>query len=267
MKRTNRILSVPDLSKIAITEIVDADVTVSYHDNDIIMIDNVKLLAEPNPARLQMNLVAFCNRGKVQAMMNGAPVLFSANQLMICPSQVSISDFMFSPDFAFRAIFVSNSMLQSFLHDKINVWTDLLYVRRTNVIQLDDEHIWFLNHFYEMLDRGNKMFKDIPYQSEIVQSLLRAAFLGFCSMFESQMFDIPPESRTGIGAPMFQKFLNLLHSTPVKHQSVEWYADKLCISPKYLSSICKDNSGKTAYEWIREHVLEDIRYYLKSTDL
>jgi AraC-like DNA-binding protein len=47
---------------------------------------------------------------------------------------------------------------------------------------------------------------------------------------------------------------------------VEWYANELCISPKYLSALCKKNSGKTANEWITEHVLEDIRYYLKQTD-
>ena len=53
----------------------------------------------------------------------------------------------------------------------------------------------------------------------------------------------------------------------MKHRTVESYANELCISPKYLSVICKKHSGKTANEWIREHVLEDIRYYLKQTDL
>ena len=48
---------------------------------------------------------------------------------------------------------------------------------------------------------------------------------------------------------------------------VEAYANDLCISPKYLTTICKRHSGKTANEWITEHVLEDIRYYLKQTDL
>ena len=48
---------------------------------------------------------------------------------------------------------------------------------------------------------------------------------------------------------------------------MESYAAELCISPKYLSVICKRCSGKTANEWITEHVIEDIRYYLKQTDL
>ena len=48
---------------------------------------------------------------------------------------------------------------------------------------------------------------------------------------------------------------------------MEWYADELCVSAKYLSTVCKKKSGKGANDWIREHVLEDIRYNLKHTDL
>ena len=47
---------------------------------------------------------------------------------------------------------------------------------------------------------------------------------------------------------------------------MKYYADKLCITPKYLSIICKKNSGKTAKEWIQEYVTENVRFYLKSTD-
>ena len=66
---------------------------------------------------------------------------------------------------------------------------------------------------------------------------------------------------------LFQQFLELLSSSPVKHRTVEYYANKLSITAKYLSNICKKYSGKTANAWITEHVMEDIRYYLISTDL
>jgi len=65
----------------------------------------------------------------------------------------------------------------------------------------------------------------------------------------------------------FQHFLDLLHTNKVKRHTVETYASELCISPKYLTAVCKKISGKTASEWITEQVLEDIRYYLRQTDL
>ena len=76
---------------------------------------------------------------------------------------------------------------------------------------------------------------------------------------------LPSEIRTSSGH--FQRFLDLLHSSKAKHRTVESYASELCISPKYLSFVCKKQSGKTANEWITEQVMEDIRYYLRQTDL
>ena len=65
---------------------------------------------------------------------------------------------------------------------------------------------------------------------------------------------------------LFRRFIELLASTRIKQRKVSWYAEKLCISPKYLSTICKQVSGKTAYYWINEYVVIDIRYWLKNTN-
>ena len=66
---------------------------------------------------------------------------------------------------------------------------------------------------------------------------------------------------------IFQQFLDLVGNSKVKHLPVEHFARELCVTPKYLSTVCKNHSGKTANEWIREYVLEDIRYYLMQTNL
>ena len=91
--------------------------------------------------------------------------------------------------------------------------------------------------------------------------------LGLCSAL-TQKLDVPNVvlKRQSASSTHFQRFLNLLSNTAVKHRPVEAYASELCISPKYLSAQCRKYSGKSASEWITEHVLEDIRYYLKQTD-
>jgi AraC-like DNA-binding protein len=97
-------------------------------------------------------------------------------------------------------------------------------------------------------------------------SLLRAAILGLCGAIKQRILNDEKPFDTGTANNHFQRFLDLLHSVDVKHRTVEWYANELCISPKYLSALCKKQLGKTANEWITEHVLEDIRFYLKQTD-
>lgn len=62
---------------------------------------------------------------------------------------------------------------------------------------------------------------------------------------------------------LFKRFLDLLACTEVKKRSISYYAGKLCVTPKYLSTVCKKVSGKTAFEWINDYVVEDIKYFLK----
>ncbi|MDE6555622.1 MAG: helix-turn-helix domain-containing protein [Duncaniella sp.] len=48
---------------------------------------------------------------------------------------------------------------------------------------------------------------------------------------------------------------------------MKWYADRLCISSKYLSKVCNICSGRSASDWIREYVMYDIRSHLKNSSL
>ncbi len=257
------------LAQIAGTNPVEADVQVGYSDEDIILIDNVRILAQISPTRLQMSMVVFFVNGKAQGNINGQSTQLEKNQLLICPPNTLMSDYMLSPDFEMKAIFVSNKMLQSFLREKMNVWTDILYIHKLRVIPLQDKEIEFLNRFYELLKMVINSTPDGLYKTDIMHSLLRGAFLALCSALKSglpaQATNAKPMAHNS--NRLFQRFIHLLGSTSVKHRPVESYANELCVTPKYLSATCKKESGKTANAWITEHVVEDIRYYLKSTDL
>ena len=44
------------------------------------------------------------------------------------------------------------------------------------------------------------------------------------------------------------------------------YADKLHVTPKYLSAVCKDISGETASDIINQYVIKDVLYLLKKSE-
>lgn len=48
-----------------------AEISASYLDEDILIIDNIKVLANPDPVRLQMNMVASCQKGNLKLEVNG----------------------------------------------------------------------------------------------------------------------------------------------------------------------------------------------------
>ena len=251
------------------------DIQIGYSDNDIVVVDSIQQFTEINTAHVAMNAVVICTNGKVQAQMNGKQMELRKNQVAIVPQDVTVTDVMVSPDFNLKAMFLTNRILQSFLREKMNIWNDMMYIHRQHVVTMDEDEILFYTHFYDMLTLAISKGKDNPLHTDVIQSLLRSAVLALCGAMKMKLSSeehLDDDAALHVKEKMtskvhFQHFLDLLHSNDVKRHTVEAYASELCISPKYLTAVCKKNSGKTANEWITEHVLEDIRYYLRQTDL
>ncbi len=242
------------------------DIQIGYSDNDIVIIDSIQKFAEVSGAHVSMNAIAICTQGKVQGALNGQSIELHKNQVAIIPQNVVITDLMISPDFDLKAMFFTNRILQSFLREKMAIWNDVVYIRRLHVVTMEDEDLQFYTYFYEMLRMCFFKGADHLFRADIIQSLLRAAILGLCGALKQRILSDKYSTDAGTSTNYFQQFLDLLHSVEVRHHPVAWYAAELCITPKYLSALCKKHSGRTANEWITEHVLEDVRYYLRQTD-
>ncbi len=251
------------------------DIQIGYSDNDIVVVDSIQQFTEVKTAHVAMNAVVICTNGKVQAQMNGIQMELHKNQVAIVPLNVTVTDVMISPDFNLKAMFLTNRILQSFLREKINIWNDMMYIHRQHVVTMDEDEILFYTHFYDMFTLTIAKGKDNPLQTYVIQSLLRSGILALCGRMKQMLSTDTNQAGSAAlrgnvkltSKVHFQYFLDLLYSNDVKRHTVEAYARELCISPKYLTAVCKKISGKTANEWITEQVLENIRYYLRQTDL
>ena len=241
-------------------------IKIGYSDNDIVIIDSIQKFAEISAAHVSMSAIAICTCGRVQGLMNGQPMELRQNQVAIIPANVMVTDLMVSPDFNLKAMFFTNQILQSFLREKMSVWNEVMYIHRLHTLTLNEDEIRFYTYFYDMLSLCMAKDSDTPFRTDVIQSLLRSALLGLCGALKLMLPQAPISEDHKTSSNHFQRFLDMLNQREIKHCTVESYANELCISPKYLTAICKKHSGKTANEWITEHVMEDIRYYLKSTD-
>ena len=238
-----------------------------YSDDQILIFDNIKAATSPSPVRSKMNCILICVRGKISFNVNGRPIMLEQNDIFLSPPETSFTDYMCSPDLELKLVCMTNAMMLSFLHDKMTVWNEMMYIHKMHVIKMDPDFINIYVSFYNTLKLCMSQSTDEqPYKSEVVRSLLCSICFQLCGVLKRIM---PEEDAPKVqhGYSIFQQFLELLSQTSPKRRTVEYYAEKLCITPKYLSAICKKNSGKTAGAWITEQVLEDIRYYLTSTDL
>ena len=73
----------------------------------------------------------------------------------------------------------------------------------------------------------------------------------------------PGEMKQGRCEVLFDEFMSLLQQYNKRERNVSFYAKQLNITPKYLSSVVKEVSGKTAARWIDESVILEAKALLK----
>lgn len=73
-------------------------------------------------------------------------------------------------------------------------------------------------------------------------------------------------SKGGQEALVTQRFIDQLKDHVMKERRVEFYADKLCVTPKYLSRVCRQSTGHHASYWISQFALTHMLELLTNTD-
>lgn len=106
---------------------------------------------------------------------------------------------------------------------------------------------------------------DHPYHEQINEQMLKLLCYELAGVYAR---DIPvmhePCSRQDV---IFRKFLSLLATDITISREVQYYADKLCITPKYLTIITRQVSDRSAAAWITRTVILNAKALLSSTQL
>ena len=102
-------------------------------------------------------------------------------------------------------------------------------------------------------------------REELLGSLLTAHIL--------DLYDIHARSRNMSElsdhiASQLRKFIELLYNGEyMRNRELDFYASRLCITPHYLSEICKKVSGKPATYWIDRFTIQEITRLLRLKEL
>ena len=117
--------------------------------------------------------------------------------------------------------------------------------------------------YFRFLDKESR--DTSKYQDQIIRSILYALILEISGEYEAQ-YDLHKggEIRSD---NLTDKFFHLLAVYYREERTVKFYADRLCITPKYLSTAIKNATGRPVLDWIHEAVLIDAKMLLISTNM
>lgn len=237
-----------------------------YEDGDIGIYDlGIKTqepLLETGPKKTDRITVVACVEGRLQVEINERKYLINGQDILLCRPNVILSNLMISPDFRGRIICLSQKTIMECIHMDNNVWNRVFHIEENPVIHVENGELFAI---YGRLTSMRLKQEQRPYKKEIISSLIRASIYEMLAEMERYV-DCSKSRTITQGDILFKRFMELISGMEVKSRSVSWYGERLCVTPKYLSTICKQVSGKTAYDWINQFVIMDIQHLLKYSE-
>lgn len=227
--------------------------------------NNEKLLSRESPVVVQMGVVCICLRGSGSIVINEHEYAIGDGTLLTILPNALISSATSSEDFLGYAIAADTKFMMSI--QMSDIVRSYVHISTHPVLKINEEHSSRLMEICEILRRYNGD-SDHLFASDIARHLLtvlcyqiHAIYIDNAPNFERTTM---PHSRQN---SLCQEFFSLVERHATKHRDMSFYADALCITPKYLSVVVRKASGRSPVEWIDRTVMLYARTLLSSSDL
>lgn len=204
-----------------------------------------------------------CHAGKAQFSFMGNTYTMEAGDWVIWQMSSRISDALYSSDFNADFLLVDKDFLLEYNPEKIWASKAFVFIKKNPVFQLDERGKAMIEHIFIQIKR--RIEEPHLFQKEILGRQLQIFLLDLWEIYKNAMENIQQTDNSS--ALLFTRFMNLLPEYSKTEREVAFYADKLCVSAKYLSEVVKKSSGHPASYWINGYAMQEILAYLKRSNL
>ncbi|MBR4844536.1 MAG: helix-turn-helix domain-containing protein [Alistipes sp.] len=130
-------------------------------------------------------------------------------------------------------------------------------------VQVDPEEAAYIHDISKLMRSVLCDYAPTSNREKIISSLFAAMFHYVMGILQKHSLPAGNDSVSNRTDELFNKFLDLLREYCSTERSVEFYASKMGITPKYLSLILKKKSGRNASKLIDEAVVYEAKRLLK----
>lgn len=218
-------------------------------------------LTAPYPFKIQFAMAHLCLSGSMRVRLNLNEYELHRNSLQIV-TPGSIGECLEISD-DYRTVFIA--LPNDYIITEENSEGALIvrkFLARQSLLELTDaQTAEFLSICRAMRDKLRQ--PDFRFKYDILKGYLQVLYGNICQLMvplvEAQ--EVRQGSRK---KQIFDRFLEELRQHCTMERSVGFYAERLCLTPKYLSQVVYAVSGRHAGEWIRDYVILEAKALLKS---
>lgn len=218
---------------------------------------------ESTPIRLNALLLVLVTGGTAKLSIDYIPYEIGPNHFVTIMPTHTIQVSEASYDFRGHLMIISKSFLegcnpvkngQSMLH--------YMQIRKNPCISIEPKQTRQLASYFPMLKKKINERTHL-FQKEIIQNFMVCFFLEVGNIFGKKLEHIGSSMLTR-KEELFEQFLQLLFEHCKEQHVVSFYAEKLFITPQYLSLILKELTGKSANRWIDDALMMEAKILLKA---
>ena len=207
--------------------------------NDFAIFDNIgDIPLFGYPTRLNASCLTLCLKGHCRIRINLKEHELTAGVLVVTLPEQILQQVERSDDFTGVFIVVSGQFI--------------------------DDVLPTVQQLFPLFQKKVKL-KDNPFRKEITQGLILSLFYEIYSIYQGNE---PAVRKTKTRKEdLFERFIRSISESYKVERSVAYYADKMFLTAKHLSTAVKEVSGKTAGEWIDSLVILEAKALLKSSEM
>ena len=232
-------------------------------NNRIMLYNTTESHKYPSDFLGQYHIHILCHAGKAQFSFMGTTYTMEEGDWTIWQMSSQISDTLYSPDFKADFLLVDRDFLLEYNPEKIWASKAFVFIKKNPVFHLDERGKAMIEHNFIQIKC--RIAEPHLFQKEILGRQLQIFLFDLWEIYKNAMEHI--QQTDDSSALLFTRFMNLLPEYSKTEREVAFYANKLCVSAKYLSEVVKKSSGHPASYWINGYAMQEILALLKRSDL
>lgn len=206
---------------------------------------------------------AICVKGSARMKINLHEYEITENMLVTIIPGYIIEFVSESDDLSIEFLFFTFDFIADF---KLDLAMDIPErIGQMPCLKTTEEETQNLLEFHAFIVKQYKK-TDNAYRIKIAKNLLYALMCEVVQLY--QVSKVVDNGRTkSRQEEIISQFVELLFKYHKKERSIAFYADKMFLTPKYLSKVIKDITGKPILQWIDEMVIMAAKALLKTSNM
>lgn len=268
LNKTPEILrfSIPDLA--ARGDQLGVSVTGPLFRNFLIAKTDSGMEAFQFPCRIDAIIIGICTAGESRIISNLREYTLTEGSMFICTPQ-NIFQVCTEHDFRCDVLAISPDFMRQIHINPQYLMPVLIAYGDRQFFPLSEANRKALHHLIYQIQTEMQVASGTHFTAEIISGLISATIYKIGDILTRGIEQLPlkEQPRRNRAETYFRRFMQLLGEHYKTERSVGFYARRMCITPKYLTTLIKRISDKSVSEWIDDYVVLEAKTLLKYSNL